>query len=56
MERERRLTIGEAPGAPTKKLYLNDSSDVGVIQASLARIETILDRIIETLSSVACAR
>jgi hypothetical protein len=52
---DRRPTSETAP-APTKKLDANPTNDVGVIQASLARVETILDRIIETLSSAACAR
>jgi hypothetical protein len=57
MQRERRLTKGETPEAPTKKLSTivpQDASPDTAVQ--LSRIETILDRILRNLAPLAGAR
>ena len=57
MQRERRLTKGETPEAPTKKLSTNDTSDASPDVASqLTRIETILGSILRSLAPLAGAR
>ena len=63
MQRERRLTKGETPEAPTKKLStsLTDATVTGQ-EASpdtaiqLSRIETILDSIVGSLMPLVGAR
>jgi len=57
MKREQRPTKGETPTAPTKKLDIDSTSDVGPDTAvQLGRLETILNRTLDVIAPASGAR